>query len=131
MLNWMNLIYLIVCVFLLNIEYAHLPVTSNAYSYIWVAVSLSYPLCSFLRGRHRFWMGLLALLSIFAAAHVSEAVVILYRENGVQGFLHPDYETLVLFSFQFIGPIATAAIWYPIGYLGAWFSERHGRQTRR
>jgi hypothetical protein len=52
------------------------------------------------------------LFSIIAQA--VEAVVYLLRTNGFQ---HRDSDTVVLLGFYLIGPLLSATLFFPIGYL--------------
>lgn len=120
-----NLIYLGVCICASFIEYAHLPSHSTAYTYVWTVASFSYPIwLSLTRSKHGFWRGLLTLLLIFAISHVVEGLLVLSRGIGIQGILHPDSETVVLFGFRFVEPFGNAIIWYPLGFLASWLLGR-------
>jgi hypothetical protein len=118
-----NLAYLVAFVCVTLIQYAHPPAVNQfPYTYVWAIASFAYPFCLVLADtRTGFWKGLLTILLISVVAQAFEAVVYLLRTKGFQ---HHDSDTVVLLAFYLIGPLATAAVWYPIGYLASWLVFR-------
>ncbi len=123
MRNAVNLAYLIVyfCVFLIEDTLA--PTFNRpAYVYAWAVGPLLYPFClalghvptEFWKG---FWRSLLTIIFITAVAYVLGAAVYLLR---TEGFQVPESITIVQLGFHLIGPLVSAVVWYPIGYLASW-----------
>lgn len=123
MLNLVHLVYLAVYIAASLIQYAHPPTVSQLpYAYLWAIAAFSYPLClALMHTRTGFWKGLLTILLISVIAQAVEAVVYLLRTNGFQ---HGDTDTVLWLGFYLIGPLASAAVWFPIGYLASWFLFR-------
>ena len=123
MRNAVNVVYLAVYVCVSLLQYAHPPTVSQfPYAYVWAIASLSYPFCLALtHSRTGFWRGLLTILLISVTAQAVEAVVYLLRTKGFQ---HGDTDTVVWLGFYLIGPLVSAAVWFPIGYLASWLLFR-------
>lgn len=127
MLNKINLIYLVLCVCAAAVEHTLLKSPSVAYTYVWTAICISYPFSIVIaQSSVKFWKGFLSLLVILAISQGLELAVILTREGGFQGLLHPDWETVIFFGFYSIEPLGNWIIWYPIGYLLVWLLFRRG-----
>jgi hypothetical protein len=123
MRNAVNLVYLAAYICVTLVQYAHSPsVSQHPYAYVWAVASFSYPFCLTLtHSRTSFWKGLLTILLISVIAQAVEVVVYLLKTNG---FRHSDTDSVVLLGFYLIGPLASAAISYPIGYLASWLLLR-------
>lgn len=126
MLNKVSISYLIICILVAAIEYAHLPPPRTVlFGYVWAILSLSFPFFyKPTRSGMGFLRSILILLLILTISHVVELIVILLQEGGVQEILHPDSMTVVLYGFHCIEPAAAAIIWFPIGFLGYWYLSR-------
>jgi hypothetical protein len=127
MRNAVNLIFLAAYICVTLIQYAHPPAISQSpYDYMWAVAALLYPLCLALtHAQTGFWKGLLTILVISVIAQAIETVVYLLKTGG---FRHGDTDTVVWMGFYLIGPLVSAAVFFPIGYLASWLLlRRRGR----
>jgi hypothetical protein len=123
MRNAVNLVYLAAYICLTLVQYAHPPAVNQLpYAYVWAIASFSYPFFLALTQRRAgFWRGLLTIFLISVIAQAVEAVVYLLRTRGFQ---NGDTDAIVRLGFYLIGPLGTAAVWFPIGYLASWLLFR-------
>lgn len=115
-----SLIYLVAYVAVMLVRFAD-PTTSVhrfPYEYVWGVGGILYPLClRVMRTGWQFWRGLLMILLISVIAQAVEIVVYLIRTRS---YRYGDTDTIVLGGFYLIEPLASAILWYPIGYLVSW-----------
>jgi len=123
MYSKVSIVYLAAYICISLIQYAHPPVVNQyPYVYMWAIAPFLYPFClSLAHIETCFWKGLLTILLIPVMAQTLECALYLFKTNGFQSH---DFETVFWFSFYLIGPLCSAIIWYPIGYLAMWLLAR-------